>query len=183
MSLARIGPDTPLQANNYAWGMEQTGGLGSLPLPTLKAQRKIGERVNRHWPKPQMSTTATEVALQDAGHGLGHRFTAQNMQPLSSHFPLLSSAAEEADGASDWEPSFMLQLLCAKRKMRAEQRKCKRRESSSADLGGHLSFSSCSDPLSSQISPNSPSVLGRAEVTLPGSPSSAQMRPGCRPRA
>lgn len=137
--------------------------------------------------KPQMSTTATEVALQDAGHGLGHRFTAQNMQPLSSHFPLLSSAAEEADGASDWEPSFVLQLTCAKRKMRAEQRICKRQESSSADLGGHLSFSSCSDPLSSQISPQIPPLYwdgtGRAEVTLPGSPSSAQMRPGCRPRA
>lgn len=168
--------------------MEQTDGLGSLSLSTPKAQRGIGETVNRHClAKPQMSTTATEVALQDARHGLGHCSTAQDVQPLSSHFPLLSSVAKEAGGASDWEPSFVLQLTCAKRKMGAEQRKCKRQESSSADLGGHLSFSGCSDPLSSHISPQIPSLYlggtGRAEVELPGSPSSAQMQPGCRPRA
>lgn len=96
--------------------------------------------------KPQTSTTATEVALQDAGRGLGHHSMAQDVQPLPSHFPLLSSVAEEAGGASDWEPSFVLQLACAKWKMRAEQRKCERQEKGSADLGGHLSFSGCSDP-------------------------------------
>lgn len=56
--------------------------------------------------KSQMSPSATEETLQDARHGWGHRSTAQGLLPLSSHPSLLSSAPEEAGGASDWEPGL-----------------------------------------------------------------------------
>lgn len=118
-------------------------------VPTLLTLEAHARGMNHHCPvKPHKSS-------QGAGHGKGHRPTAQGMESLSSSSSLLSTAAGKLGGAFG-NPVCVLQPTCRKGKLGAEQRKHKRWESSLLPVGTICHFLEAQNPPSSWLSSQIP---------------------------